>query len=498
MGSEVAVPLYLKREAVQLKRRAARAVPRARSAKPRQGMSVNALLGMGLWTLLWLGYNTDLAGWSNADFPANTTALIHGVRALFPVMGAWFALLLIIARSKWLVPWLMGPLGFMLVYAVTGLISSWTFSPDPATGLYYGANYLAIVLVLLAIVLVEDPLHDLRKVLNFTWTVGTMITLSLLGAIPFLGAAALSRKEISPVGKVAYFRVVRIMGMAGTRNTGFARYAAISALVALAALLRKGKPVSRMVWGILFAASIYALIIANGRTETVAFVASVAVVFAVDRAYRFLNLLLGMVTVLALGFRGFYSAFYLYITRTGHLDLTMTGRTQAWQEGWRLLAQSPWVGFGFEADSLCLGLHLHNAFLHALLQSGLLAGGAMILGLGIVWYLLIKYFFFRQPTDKSLIPPEIPAVFLFVTISSFLESTFAYFSATWLLSAPIVAYVIALHRHMRRITLKARRERLLGRIRSGRRKPRVILPSLEETPSAPGVDNPTDPLEFPF
>jgi O-antigen ligase len=493
MGSDVAVPLHLKREAAQLKRRAAMAVPRARSAKPRQRVSVNALLGMGLWILLWFGYNTDPEAFFDPHFPVNALQLIHGVRAFFPILGAWIALLMIFSRSKCLVPWLVGPLGLMLLYAVTGLISSVTYSPDPTTALYYGANYLAIVLVLLAIVLVDDPLRDLRKVLNLTWTVGTVLTLSLLGAIPFLGSAAVSESEFNPVKVTAYSRVMPIMGMVGSRNTGFARYAAISALVALSALLRKGKPAGRIVWAILFTTSLYALIIANGRTETVAFAAGVVVMFGIEKAHRFRNFLLAIVAAIVMGFREFYSAFYLYITRTGHMDMTMTGRTRAWEEGWSLLGQSPWVGFGFQADRFFMLGHTHNAFLHALIQSGFLGGGAILLGLGIVWYLLIKYFFFRQPTDKSLIPPEIPAVFLFVTISSFLESTFAYYSATWLLSAPIVAYVMALHWHMQRVAWKSQQDRLRLGIQPKKRKARITLPSLEETPSTPGVDIPSNP-----
>ena len=132
------------------------------------------------------------------NFPANTMDLIHGVRAFFPMLAAWFALLMIFARSNRVFPWIMGPLGLMLLYTVTGLVSSATLSPDPIYALYYGANYLAIVLVLLAIVLVEDPLPDLRKVLSLTWSVGTILTLSLLGAIPILGSQAIVQTETSP------------------------------------------------------------------------------------------------------------------------------------------------------------------------------------------------------------------------------------------------------------------------------------------------------------
>jgi len=454
MGVEVAQPLRLKREA-------GRPVPLDKSAKPKRRVSTNALLGMGLWVLLWLGYNTGPGYLMDPNFPANATALIHGLRAFTPMLAAWIACAMILVRSTRLYFWIIGPLGLILLYSVTGLVSSATVSPDPLSGLYYGANYLAIDLVLLAIVLVEDPLADLLKVLRLTWIWGTLITLSLLGAIPFLGSQVITETDISPVGVRVYDRVVDIMGMAGSRNTGFARYAGISALVALPGVLRKGNLFVRFIWGTLFTISMYALIIANGRTETVAFVGSVVVILVAERTKRTVNILVATAGALLLGFRGFYSAFFLYITRTGHVDLTMTGRTLTWEEGLQVLWKSPWVGFGFQSDRYFLKQHMHNAFLHVFFQSGFLGGGAILLALAIVWYFLIKYFLLEQPADKSLIPPEIPAVFLFVTISSVMESTFAYFSAAWLLSAPIVAYVVALHRHLRRARAKAARERLL-------------------------------------
>ena len=197
-------------------------------------------------------------------------------------------------------------------------------------------------------------------------------------------------------------------------------------------------------------------------------------ILAAERAKRTVILLVGTAAAILLGLRGFYSEFYLYITRTGHFDLTMTGRTVTWEEGWSLLWKSPWVGLGFQADRYYLaGSHMHNAFLHVLIQSGFLGGGAILIGLAIVWYYLIQDFFLRQPADKSLIPPEIPAVFLFMTISSVAESTFAYYSAAWLLSAPIVAYAIALHRKIQRALAAAARER--GKtMRFGRRRPREL------------------------
>lgn len=453
MGSHVV------EEPLQLRFRFSRLVPPDQPANPWARLGVNALMGMGLWVLLWLGYNTDIDYLSRPGFPGNTADLIHGIRAFAPVLAAWIAGLVIVARANRLLPWISGPLGLMLLYAVIGLASSLTFSPDPVTGLYYGANYLAIVLVMLAVVLVHDPLTDIHNVLRLTWVVGIIITIGLLAALPYLGGMV-TVSESGPLHVRAYDTVNAVAGMAGPRNTGFARYAGISALVALAPILRKGNPIFRTLWAVVFAASLYALIIANGRTETIAFVGGVLMIMLGERSKRTANALITIAGTILLGLRGFYSAFYMYITRTGHLDFTMTGRVETWQEGWNVILGSPWVGWGFQADRLTVGAHMHNAFLHVLIQAGLIGGGAMLLSLAITWYYILKYFIFRRPSDGLLVPQEIPAVFLFVMISSFMESTFAYFSAAWLLSAPIVAYAVALDQHMRQVRAKAAWEKL--------------------------------------
>jgi O-antigen ligase len=452
--------------------------------KTKQRISSNAMLGMVMWTFLWLGYNTSADTWNDPNFPADTMALIHGIRCFFPLLAAWIALLCLFVRSRRVMPTLLGPMGLLLLYALTGLVSSATFSPYPPISLFQGAIYLSIVLVLLAIVVVDDPLADFMKVLKLTWVIGTMCTLGLLGIIPLLGSRAMAETTLNPVGKIAYAHVVTIAGMEGSRNTGFARYAAISALVAFCGVMRKSKLYWRLIWFASLGLSLYALVIANGRTETIAFVASFALALCVERSKRFMNLLVASFAALLLGLRGFYSVFYTYITRGASVDSTMTGRTRVWEEGWALLKQSPWVGYGFQADRYYLGWHMHNAFLHVLFQSGFLGGSAILIALFIVWVYIAKYFFFQQPADKSLIPPEIPAVFMFMTLSSFLESTFAYFSAAWLLSAPIVGYVMALHRRVQAESSKTAKEKAL-QFHATLRRSRIMLPLNDASPAPP-------------
>jgi hypothetical protein len=69
----------------------------ATQAGPRpHGIRLNAALAVGLWMLLWAGYNTGLWFVEDPHFPANSLQLIHGLRAFVPLVGAWIAILLML------------------------------------------------------------------------------------------------------------------------------------------------------------------------------------------------------------------------------------------------------------------------------------------------------------------------------------------------------------------------------------------------------------------
>jgi O-antigen ligase len=445
-------------------RRGRRAAPsKGPDAGLRPGHRVTTLLVLGLWGLLWFGYNTSNAYVREAGFPHSTTDLIHGVRAFFPMLAGWIGFLVVLSRADRAMRWIMGPLGLLLLYALVGLVSSLILSIDPIDASYWGGNYLALVMVMLAIVSADNALPDLSKLLVFNWIVSSVLTFALLGALPFLGSAAASGGDgdvySETVVRHSYNGSATIMGMAGARNTGFGRYAAIAALAGLAKL-RTGSRLHRIIWAVVFVVATYALALSNGRTEVFSFIVSAFVVLYADKSKRVIYLLAGVGVAILLGIKGFYARFFDYFTRTGHLDTTMTGRTETWQQGLQIIRESPWVGLGFQADRIYLQLqHMHNAFLSAILQSGIVGGGALFLALIIIGFLIVKYFFVRPLRNKELIPAEIPGIFLFLIVSSIAESTFAYFSAAWLLSAPIVVYVLVLDQQVRRAGMTAAKEK---------------------------------------
>src|SRR5437899_13038723 len=97
-----------------------------------------APLYLVLWLLLWCGYNTGPWYVLDPSFPATTAELIHGVRAFFPLLAGWLALIMILARGGVNKPAFMGPLGLLCFYTIIGLTSSLFCANDIFQQSYWG------------------------------------------------------------------------------------------------------------------------------------------------------------------------------------------------------------------------------------------------------------------------------------------------------------------------------------------------------------------------
>jgi hypothetical protein len=337
-------------------------------------------------------------------------------------------------------------LGLFGLYALIGLVSSILLSPDPPTAVYWAGEYVAVLIVLWAILADANPLARLSRLMNLNWTVVAAMTLGMLASIPYLGEAALVRDETNPLGVRPFsggFTVTgEILGMPATRNTGFGRYAAVTGLVALDRLWGKGKKASKIIWLVIFLFSLFSLVFSQGRADVIAFIGGAVLILWLRQASRELLIGGGLVVALMLGLTGFYHAFWQYGTRSGTFDPTLTGRTATWRRALTLLKESPLLGLGFHADFLT-GEHMHNGLFHALVQAGLFGTIPYVAAIVGTWILIFRLYGRRQPQGLPPLRIEVPAILGFFTVLSITESTFAWFGVDWFLSAPCIAYMEA-------------------------------------------------------
>jgi O-antigen ligase len=400
---------------------------------------------VGLWAMLWGGYNTEIGRIFSPDFPKNDLDLFHGLRSLLPCLAGYIAVIILLKKQsfpKWIIG---GPTGQLMFYTLIGIISSLFFSNQPAIAIYWAGQYASVILVLMAIMATSDPEDRLNRLLSFTWVFITLIMVGLLLALIFLKDFALVKSEFSPFSVRAYgghfAHAGKMVGMAGTRNTGFGRYASIAALVALAHLWQ-GKTWSRVLWGLIFSLSLYSLILTQARTEIFAFLVSGFVLLWLRKTSRSLFIASALIAFIFLGLAGFYQGFWNYFTRGQAFDPTLTGRTETWKEGLTVIRESLLLGLGFHADRIFMdGQHMHNALLHALIQSGVIGTLFLVLAFMKVYKILVRFHLAKRPLPFHPLQAEIPAVILFFTIASVTESTVAFFGAAWLIVAPLIAYL---------------------------------------------------------
>ena len=107
------------------------------------------------------------------------------------------------------------------------------------------------------------------------------------------------------------------------------------------------------------------------------------------------------------------------------------------------LKESPWIGFGFQADRLILGTHLHNAWLQALFQTGILGFSLFLIGTAVVWKRLLEVLARRHqlPSKHRLLVIQAAALFVFLTVRGLTESSGTFYGIDWFLMAPLILYI---------------------------------------------------------
>ena len=123
--------------------------------------------------------------------------------------------------------------------------------------------------------------------------------------------------------------------------------------------------------------------------------------------------------------------------------VTFTGRPSVWAEGFRIFKERPILGYGFHADRLLLGTHMHNFFVHALVQTGLAGTIPFVMALLLAWVLLVKALrnISRLPGVHRHLLIQVAGVLVFFSFRAIPESTGAFFSVDWLVLAPVLLYL---------------------------------------------------------
>jgi O-antigen ligase len=133
--------------------------------------------------------------------------------------------------------------------------------------------------------------------------------------------------------------------------------------------------------------------------------------------------------------------------------LSMTGRTRAYQKGLTAFEDAPMLGRGQWTDRLIIHEHVHNSYLQALLNAGILGGlpyfASWIVG-WIMFFRLHKRSKFLSPEDRLCLL-EAGTVMMFFTARSIPETTTASFSVDLLVMVAVYVYLESLTLHVKAV-----------------------------------------------
>ncbi len=380
---------------------------------------------------------------------------LHAVRAFFPQVVLLLACAyLSVSRRPSAQPLLPTSLKLWLAFGLVGLVAC-VLSPSPLNAAYWSLAYLGGIVGIAAYLSSGDPLRRATELNYLSWFLTTVFLLTMvvlareaLFANPQSGYAVLSRQR-------------QILDMSMSRSTGLARFAAVPGIVGLGySLCRRGA--HRVLGGLVFAGSFGAFIYyLQARGSIFGFAGAVVVVMLLA-GVRGRALLAGLVLTALCAWVAevIPASVWAHATRgeTGWAELRdLTGRVNTWQEGWDVFLTSPVIGFGPRADRL-LGLgEIHNTWMSALLQSGVVGGLALLAGLFRAWadaYRAARYATAERLGQRMLLA-QTGGILAFFTLRGLVEQSGSLFNVDLLVMLPAMAYVgvLGVCRRGRRLSL---------------------------------------------
>lgn len=420
-----------------------------------------------LWIGLWFGINTG--PWNLKTMPVTFIGWLHFIRTIFPLVSPLLmALLLTHGQNKtsWIWP---VPVKLWLFYGLVSLAAC-MMSPEPFDAAYWCATYLVTFLALKAY-LHHHPLGHLKAAiqLNYlSWITNTVFLVILL----LIAREGLFSLQLYPfVGRIESFA-----DMPMSRSSGMARFAAVPGIVSFVFFWNK-RGWKQLLWLVVAVLSSVFIILLQSR----------GVVCGYIFALSFVMLFLGSRTRLAAAVVVLLLAIILfaygvpegpvnYLTQdhTPRDWVTLTNRTSSWKEAWSYFWQSPIWGWGGQADRYLMDWAcVHNTYLYALLQSGVVGATAFVGGLLWAWVLFFRAL--KSDVPKALGQREFlvqaGGILAFFTVRSIPEICGALFGIDFMVMLPILAYLGILGRHIPAV----------------RRTQFVSVQVLKKNPSAPFI-----------
>jgi len=395
-----------------------------------------------MWLMLWLGINTG--PWIFKKEPKHFIDWLHYIRTTFPFFVLPICTIAIIAKPLANPTRPNQPIRLWFFYGMLGLAAC-TVSPQPLNAAYWALSYLSVVVFCMYYNRSEAGLGSAVSLNHITWIITTGFLLLLL----FYARADLFqdyRYGITGYGVTG--RIQTIFNTAMSRSSGLARFGAVPGIVSLVFLMNC-RGIFRIFWAVPFTGSAAMVYFMQSRGALIGFAFAVFIIFLMRPKTR----RAGVILLLALGISFFFNLIpeRRFEQVTQHIIRgqdeeglrTMTGRTYTWKKAWGKIKQSPFIGWGPQADRYLFKEHTHNAYLYAFLTSGII--GVIAFSGALIWVWILVFRILRHGIAEKL-GHQIPflqtsGILAFFMIRSIPEASGAMYGVDLMVMVPAMAYI---------------------------------------------------------
>lgn len=382
-----------------------------------------------LWMMVWGGMYSEISQFRISSLVSGLTSFIVTLRPILPLLASVFCLLLLWKGGKIRISLGRGPFFYLSIYGLLGGIFFF-LSPEPLISIYWAALFISVIFVAWSLANYYDIELQTQTLLRLNWAIViVMMFIMFLGPLwPILRGGHNPRMYELPFG----------LGIQTANGVG--RFAGVAGLIALSRI-RQENLIKRALWASVLAASIASIMVSESRTAILGFVVGAGVFIIISRKFSWI--IIGGPGVLYL----LYLSWFQWRFR-GSVDnaLMMSGREQIWERALNISLRSPFFGFGFHADRFFLeGEHMHMAYFHSLIQSGIIGAVLFAAAMFGIWILLIKNKAFKwipcTTGVANLFLTECLAILGFMMARSFFESTAAFYGVDLLILVPAFIYL---------------------------------------------------------
>lgn len=405
------------------------------------------------WIALWFGINTGPTTlWS---LPHSLIGWSHYIRTAAPFLAlglVFYSKNYMHKKSsrKTVFPF---SLKCWHVYGCIGVLSSF-LSLKVMDALYWSLLYLCVFIVIS--VYINQSENALKEAIELNYLSWFMATIFLVIMIILAREKLIVEIHGSITSYGILDRVGSVGGMILSRSSGMARFAAVPCIISYVEIWsRNGWKKALWVFIFLCSASLIWFMQSRGAILSLGVSLSYITIFYTKRT-RFLGILLLIIlgslaiTEPILKKHFVYYRKHIYRDARQFDDLrSMSGRTYIWKKAISKISDSPYIGWGPQADRVFLRTHVHNSYLYALLQSGIL--GLVTYTVGLVSALWIIFIVVKRKIashfGQKKFCIQCSAILIFFAIRSIPEVCGAVFGVDLMLMAPALLYFGLLYKH---------------------------------------------------